>query len=86
MAERIGIKVTAADYNGKMWDGAPLVPIGITKEVFEKLINNGDIVVRPNTDTDYSLWNVKTKSGVCVAGPDDFIIVADDLSLMVHIS
>lgn len=86
MVEKAGIKVTAADYNGETWDGAPLVPTRISREVFEKLLSNGDIVIRPNTDTDYSLWNVKTKSGICVAGPGDFISVADDLSLIVYIS
>jgi hypothetical protein len=84
LPNRVGIKVTAVDFNGDSFDGVPLVPVGITQEVFGNLLATDQITIKRHTSTDYALWNVKTKEGtILVAGPGDFIEVLECGSLRV---
>lgn len=69
----VGIEVTAADFNGTTFDGAPLVPVGISREVFGDLLARDVISINVGRDTDYARWNVETPEGVKVVGPGDFI-------------
>ncbi len=81
--KNFGITVTAADFNGKTFDGAPLIRVGISEEVFGSFLANDKISIKGGGGTDYALWNVQTPDGVVVAGPGDFIAVGDHNQLTV---
>lgn len=59
------VQVTAADYNGKDWDGSPFSAI---PEWLRDAIEQGIVSVEPSS-TDYAMWRVVT-----VIGPGDRIV------------
>ena len=59
------VQVTAADYNGRTWDGATFSKI---PEWLKEAIEQGIVSVEPSS-TDYALWRVVT-----VVGPGDQIV------------
>lgn len=61
------VQVTAADYNGRTWDGSPFSKI---PEWLKEAIEQGIVSVEPSS-TDYALWRVVT-----VVGPGDQIVRA----------
>ncbi len=61
------VQITAADYNGKDWDGSPFSAI---PEWLKEAIEQGLVSVEPSS-TDYALWRVTT-----VMGPGDRIVRA----------
>jgi len=70
------VQITAADYNGKDWDGSPFseMPTWLEKAIAENIV-----AVEPST-TDYALWRVGTledgpdNQAKHIAGPGDWII------------
>lgn len=86
VVKNYGIEVTAADWNRIDFDGAPLVPIGISGETFRMLYMSERISINGRRDTDYATWNVVTQDGVVEAWPGDFIVVSDnnDLTVIKH--
>jgi len=65
IGEREAVRITAADYNGKDWDGSPFSTI---PEWLKEAIEQGIVSVEPSS-TDYALWRV-----VMVLGPGDQIV------------
>jgi hypothetical protein len=63
------VKVTAADFNGREWDGSPFDPAPAPAWLMEA-IEAGDITVSPSHSTDYAVWDV---FGAGEAWPGDFI-------------
>lgn len=61
------VKVTAADYNGKDWDGSPFSAL---PDWLKEAIEQGIVSIEP-LNTDYALWRVVT-----VVGPGDQIVRA----------
>ncbi len=59
------VKITAADYNGKSWDGSPFSSL---PEWLEEAVEQGLVSVEPS-NTDYAMWRVTT-----VMGPGDRIV------------
>lgn len=66
------VRITAADFNGKSWDGSPFGEVPAPKWLVEAL-TSGIVTVEPS-DTDYALWRITTLEGVMTAGPGDWII------------
>lgn len=61
------VRVTAADYNGKDWDG---LPFSFIPEWLKEAIEQGIVSIEPSS-TDYARWRVIT-----VVGPGDQIVRA----------
>ena len=70
------VQVTAADYNGKNWDGSPFSDM---PKWLLKALKTGVVTVEPST-TDYALWRVGTLEdgpdgqAKHIASPGDWII------------
>lgn len=64
------VKVTAADYNGTMWDGSPF---SHAEPWLWEALDKG--VLKPHTrnHTDYAEWDIVTLEGVMSCGPGDWI-------------
>jgi hypothetical protein len=67
------VRVTAADFNGRDWDGSPFSHVPAWLEAALRL---GSIAIKAD-DRDYALWAVETPSGTKIAEPGDDIICAD---------
>ncbi len=66
-SEDEAVQVTAADYNGKTWDGSPFSAL---PEWLQEAVEQGIVSVEPSS-TDYARWRVIT-----VVGPGDQIVRA----------
>lgn len=79
IVDRVG--VTAADFNGRSFDGSPFDAFPNWLQV---ALAYG--VVRADTPncTDYAEWWVKTTEGEILAGPDHVIVLFDDGKLGVE--
>jgi hypothetical protein len=64
------VRVTAADFNGREFDGCPFDSI---PQWLIDAENNGDVTLYP-ADRDYALWKVRTSKGIEIAEPGDHII------------
>lgn len=65
------VKVTAADFNGRDWDGSPFDPAP-APEWLQLAIKIGDITVSNGSHcTDYAVWDVR---GAGEAWPGDYIV------------
>ena len=71
------VQITAADFNGKTWDGSPFSE---KPNWLEKALRTGEVSVHPD-NRDYAMWKIKTLSGPVIAGPGWWIIqgVQDEL-------
>jgi hypothetical protein len=71
------VRVTAADYNGKTWDGGPFSAM---PEWLEDALELGKIVPHTHGGTDYAQWWVyNRRSGEAWnATPGDWIVFSDD--------
>lgn len=70
-------RVTAADYNGKEFDGAPFEG-DIDHEWLHDSIKAGRVTLIPNRETDYAVWGVATTDGeIVLASPGDYIVKPD---------
>jgi hypothetical protein len=72
------LRVTAADFNGKDFDGTPLEVISDCDDQkviqqAKQLEKEGRFTINLSGDTDYAKWNVKTSNGIVVAEPGDVI-------------
>lgn len=70
------LKVTAVDYNGKEWDGTPLVQVGNIPDWARGngLIDHGLTLVE-SKGCDYAWFGFKDEYGnVTWAGPGDYIV------------
>lgn len=68
------VRVTAADFNGRDWDGSPFDPAP-APDWLMVAIKAGDITVSPSHCTDYAVWLVRDAGE---AWPGDFIKPNDD--------
>lgn len=70
------VTVTAADFNGKSFDGCPFnfVPTWLHNAIKSKTITG----VNPNS-TDYLVWAVTTNDGIVNAEPGDVILNTDGI-------
>lgn len=77
----IAVRVTAADFNGREWDGRPFSAM---PEWLIAAFNNGTVLPHTRNSTDYAEWDVTTPRGVVSAGPGDYIIRRErgDLSVI----
>jgi hypothetical protein len=75
------VRVTAADYNGKTWDGCPFSEV---PEWLKNAIENGTITPIVRNATDYSEWKIKTLEGELIASPGDWIIKGKSKDQGVH--
>ena len=68
------VRVTAADYNGRTWDGSPFaLPGGELPKWLGTALQDGTLNVHPS-DTKYAMWAIRTPEGTMIAGPGDWII------------
>jgi hypothetical protein len=71
------VQVTAADYNGKSFDGSPFSEV---PDWLQRALADGTVSVYPGHETDYALWKIKTledgPNGEAkhIAEPGDWII------------
>ena len=72
--------VTAADFNGRDWDGSPFSD---ARPWLEEAVRDGRIKVAPIGDRDYAVFDVETAAGVVRALPGDRIECGDDGKLTV---
>ena len=66
------IQVTAADYNGKTFDGSPFrgtMPIWLEKAIVDEVVT-----ISKKGGTDYARWEIHTLEGVMTVEPGDWII------------
>jgi hypothetical protein len=74
-----GVRVTAADFNGRTFDGCPFDHI---PQWLIDAENDDKLKIHPY-DTDYAMWKVLTPDGEKIAGPGDYIVKSgDDLLVM----
>lgn len=68
------VQVTAADYNGRAWDGEPFRLRGApVPEWLGMALQDGTLKVHPD-DRDYARWAIETREGTMIADPGDWII------------
>lgn len=65
------VRVTAADYNGRDWDGCPFSDV---PEWLAAALRDGRIVAVTPGHTDYAEWEIRTLEGTMLASPGDWII------------
>lgn len=65
------VQVTAADYNGRTWDGSPF---SAGPDWLLAAIGAGVIAPDTPNHTDYAEWRIATLEGVMLATPGDWII------------
>lgn len=77
----IAVRVTAADFNGKDWDGSPFSAM---PDWLATAVKGGSITPHTRNSTDYAEWDVVTSKGTISAGPGDWIIRRErgDLSVV----
>jgi len=83
--ETQAVEVTAADYNGRDWDGSPFRWAGgIAPKWLTDAVVCGDLVPDTPNHTDYAEWRVKTPGGEVLASPGDAIVHHEDGTLRVR--
>ena len=70
------VRITAADFNGRTWDGNPFSPPAPHWLCLAVLA--GEVTPHTRGSTDYARWDVKTPDGVVDAGPGDWIVQGKD--------
>lgn len=72
-------RVTAADFNGTEFDGAPFEGDAENHKWLYIKMKSGVITLVPNRTTDYAVWSVPTADGERVlASPGDYIVYNED--------
>jgi hypothetical protein len=86
MTETQEVRITAADYNGRDWDGSPFK--WSSPEIAPKWLTDallaGDLLPDTPNHTDYAEWRVKTPGGEVLASPGDSIVRHEDGTLRVR--
>lgn len=67
------VEVTAADFNGRDWDGSPFEPVPVPQWIIAA-VAAGKITPDCPGSTDYAVWDVSTPGGKVVAEPGDKIV------------
>ena len=68
------VRITAADYNGRTWNGSPFaLPGGELPKWLDMALQDGTLNVHPS-GTNYAMWAIRTTEGTMIAGPGDWII------------
>ena len=68
------VKITAADFNGKTFDGSPFSETPTPKWIMDAIKSKKLFIDDAHGHTDYARWAVKTLEGTMTAGPDDYLI------------
>lgn len=78
-------EVTAADFNGKSFDGSPflITPYSANSDFTQHIIS-GDIKIDRMTCTDYAIWLIKTEKGVERVGPGDIVTKRNDKLIVTY--
>ncbi|WP_299327617.1 hypothetical protein [Parasphingopyxis sp.] len=67
------VQITAADFNGKSWDGSPFSE---KPDWLLSAIDDGRITVAPESNEhDYAIWHINTIEGEVIARPGHWIIL-----------
>ena len=71
--EELAVRITAADFNGKTWDGSPF---SVRPKWLMDAVKLGACTPHTRGHTDYAEWDVVLGSGrgVANAGPGDWIV------------
>lgn len=76
------VRVTAADFNGRTWDGSPFDG---GPEWLLDAVAGGRVVPDTPNHTDYAEWRVSTPEGIVLATPGDEIVFdGSNLSVRTH--
>lgn len=69
----LAVRITAADFNGRSWDGSPF---SVRPDWLIAAVKTGQIMPHTRGHTDYAEWDVVLGSGKGIksAGPGDWII------------
>lgn len=66
------VRVNAADFNGRDWDGSPFdAPLPAW---LHDALATGVVKADCPRCTDYAEWKIETREGAVWAGPDDWIV------------
>ena len=76
------VRITAADFNGRTWDGSPFSD---EPNWLLSAVEGGMIREHTRGSTDYARFDVTTAEGVVDAGPGDEIVRVGTGSLRVEV-